>query len=205
MKLTATVLSHIFQPLFIPLYGILLFFYVSPFALLPVSLPYKLLTLGGTFFFTALIPGLSVLYMMKTGQVSDIFISNRRQRTLPYVYTLISYLFWIYFLWQTMLLSTLLVLVAAGAVVGLILVMIINIKWKISAHLTGMGSLFGASLGFSYVFFLNPLPYFLILLLLSLSVMWSRIYLKAHTPMQVVGGFYVGMFTTFLPCILFTC
>ena len=92
MKLTATVLSHIFQPLFIPLYGILLFFYVSPFALLPVSLPYKLLTLGGTFFFTALIPGLSVLYMMKTGQVSDIFISNRRQRTLPYVYTLISYL-----------------------------------------------------------------------------------------------------------------
>lgn len=203
MKSVATIISYIFQPLLIPLYGMLLFFYLSPFALLPVSVAYKLLALGGTFFFTALIPGLSVLYMMKTGQISDIFISNRRQRTLPYVYTLISYLFWIYFLWKTMLLSTLLVVVAAGAVVGLILVMFINTKWKISAHLTGMGSLLGASLGFSYVFFLNPLPYFLILLLLSLSVMWSRIYLNAHTPMQVISGFYVGMFTTFLPCIFF--
>ena len=136
MKSVATIISYIFQPLLIPLYGMLLFFYLSPFALLPVSVAYKLLALGGTFFFTALIPGLSVLYMMKTGQISDIFISNRRQRTLPYVYTLISYLFWIYFLWKTMLLSTLLVVVAAGAVVGLILVMFINTKWKISAHLT---------------------------------------------------------------------
>lgn len=203
MKTFAYIISHVLQPLFIPLYGMILFFYASPFAVLPVSVVYKWVAIGGTFFFTAVIPGLSILYMIRLGQVSNLFISQRSQRTMPYLYTLVAYLFWIYFLWQVLNFPMIIVWIAIGSTLSLVLIMLINRWWKVSAHLSSMGGLTGAVFGVCYVCFVNALWVFVGCVMLAGLVMLARVILRGHTPLQTVVGFYIGLFSTFLPCVLY--
>jgi membrane-associated phospholipid phosphatase len=39
-------------------------------------------------------------------------------------------------------------------------------------------------------------------LMLALVLMYARLYLNAHSPLQVVGGFLLGLFCVFLPNLL---
>ena len=42
----------------------------------------------------------------------------------------------------------------------------------------------------------------IVVLVLSLLLMYARIYLKAHTPMQVVCGYLLGLVFTFVPNVI---
>jgi membrane-associated phospholipid phosphatase len=97
-----------------------------------------------------------------------------------------------------------LLLVAIGAIVALLIVTIINSWWKISAHLTGIGGLLGGIC--SYALYSSSLPIGLICitLMLALILMYARLYLDAHTPMQVVCGFLLGLLATFVPNLIMT-
>jgi len=85
---------------------------------------------------------------------------------------------------------------------GLIIVLI-NLKWKISAHLSGIGGLTGSIFGVCYRMALNPVWLFALVLFISALVGLSRIELKAHTPSQALAGFAIGFLMIFLPCIIF--
>jgi membrane-associated phospholipid phosphatase len=95
-----------------------------------------------------------------------------------------------------------LLIVVIGAIIALIIVTLINHFWKISAHLTGIGGLLGGVC--SYAIYYSRMPFYLIIsiLLAALLLMYARIYLNAHTPMQVVCGFLLGIITTFLPTLI---
>jgi hypothetical protein len=70
--------------------------------------------------------------------------------------------------------------------------MLVSFKWKISAHLIGIGGLFGA-LFFYAVYFIADFIYILMLVsLLSGAVAYARLQLKAHRPAQVYAGFLTG-------------
>ena len=40
------------------------------------------------------------------------------------------------------------------------------------------------------------------ILLVSLLLMYARLYLNAHTPMQVVCGYILGLICTFIPNLI---
>jgi membrane-associated phospholipid phosphatase len=95
-------------------------------------------------------------------------------------------------------------LVVLGVILALLAVTIINHWWKISAHLTGIGGLLGGICSFALNYSMLPLPLIIIVLVLTLLLMLARLYLNAHTPLQVVCGFLLGLLCTFTPTLIMT-
>jgi membrane-associated phospholipid phosphatase len=92
--------------------------------------------------------------------------------------------------------------IALGAMVALGIVTVVNRWWKISAHLTGMGGLLGGVCSYALYYSMLPSSLLVFLLLAALLLMYARIYLEAHTPLQVVCGMLVGLVSTFVPSMI---
>jgi membrane-associated phospholipid phosphatase len=76
-----------------------------------------------------------------------------------------------------------------------VLVMGINIFWKISSHTASVGALAGMMVGLSY--FLGAFYFLSIALSLLMAGLtgFARLKLNAHTPAQVYAGFLLGFIT----------
>lgn len=201
MKKFCKLISYIFQPLLMPTYGIALLMQTAVFAFLPVS--FRLIAVIGTLLFTGILPALPIYLMMKKGQIRDLFISKREERTMPYMFSMLSYVFWMLFLWRTLRFPVEFVLLAAGSVLSVFIMIFINLRWKISAHLAGAGGIFGGILGVSYIMAINPFWLIITFVIISGLVAISRVYLKAHTLSQVIAGFLLGFVSVLLPVILY--
>ena len=196
-------MSVLLYPLFIPTYGMILFCCAYAVHVSPLPLVWSLVTIIGTFFLTCLLPMSAIWWMIRRGQVADIQIANAQERTMPYIYTLAGFAFWAYFLIQVVKAPVFWGFIAVGATVAIGLIALINRAWKISAHLTGMGGLFGGLM--SYCLAIGATPTGGTILgwsFLSLLLMYARLRLDAHTPAQVCAGWLMGISCTFIPyCI----
>jgi membrane-associated phospholipid phosphatase len=130
-------------------------------------------------------------------------IENARERTMPFLYTIVGFGFWCYLMINVLQAPLFMGFITIGATVAIGLVALINRSWKISAHLTGFGGLFGGLM--TYCLALGAIPTwgtFVLLLTISLILMYARLRLNAHTPAQVCAGWLLGLACTFLPyCI----
>jgi membrane-associated phospholipid phosphatase len=201
MKTFYKIISIIFQPLLVPTYGMIILMNMDIFSQLPAF--WRWVAIVGTFVFTGLFPAVPVLLLMKRGEVHDIFISNREERTMPYLFSFMAYVFWALFMWRTMQLPLFIVAMGIGSAISIFIILFINLKWKISAHVSGMGGLSGAIFGVCYRLAINPVWLFVIVLTISALVALSRIELKAHTPSQTLAGFVIGFLAVFVPCFFF--
>ncbi len=188
-------ISYILQPLVMPTLSMLLLMQLPYFKMLGVM--YQTIAVVGTFLFTGLLPALPILLMMRKGQIRDLFISKREERTMPYLFSVLSYVFWVFFLSRTLKLDNAFVALAIGTVFTLIVIVFINFKWKISAHAAGMGGFVGSIVGASWILNIFPLGLIIVSILLSALVAVSRLYLKAHTLGQVIAGFSLAFISIF--------
>ncbi len=200
MKQFLKVISFVFQPLLMPTFGIGMLLFTN-LALFYTDI-WKWFALGGTFLFTAILPATPILMMMRKGQIRDLYISKREQRTFPYLFSLLAYIFWTVFMWRVLQVPFFIVAMGIGSVLSIIIITLINMKWKISAHLSGIGGLTGGVFAFCYVMAVNPVWLMILMLVISALTALSRIELKAHTPAQTLAGFTVGFLMVFLPGIL---
>jgi membrane-associated phospholipid phosphatase len=145
----------------------------------------------------SLAPILFVLWMLRTGRISELHMSDTGERHLPYLVAAgCAALVWL-------LLSLLngpedLRCLAAFNLIELVALGLINVVWLISIHATGMiattilaGLIFGAPAGWA----LTPL---------LILVCWARLYLRRHTPAQVLAGLALGA-VVILPLLQFGC
>ena len=208
MHKTLSILSQFWSillyPMWMPLYGVILFCLAARKLLPILPASYMGMCIAGTAVLTLIIPIILLVFLWRKGYIDSLHIDNAKQRTTPYIYTLICYGFWAYFVRVTVKMPTFMLLVAIGAMVALLAVTIINHWWKISAHLTGIGGLLGGICSFALNYSPLPLMLIIIVLLLSLLLMYARLYLQAHTPMQVVCGFLLGLLCTCIPTLIMT-
>ena len=193
-----TLISIIFQPFLMPTYGALLLVNLNAFDSL--MLLTKAIIVGGTLLFTGIMPALPILLMLRSGEVNDMFISKREERTIPYLFAFFSYVVYTFFLYKVVHFPMFIVAMGIGVSISILLITLINLKWKISAHLSGIGGLVGGIFGISYRMGYNHLGLLITILAISALVALSRIELKAHTPGQTLAGFLLGFITVFIPC-----
>lgn len=192
-------LSIVCYPLFIPSYGMALYMWAMLHRTPTLPSIYIWLNIIGTFVLTALIPIVLIIILWRQGRVSSLHITYPKERTIPYLYSTACFGFWCYFVSNTTHLPKVWLFIALGATVALFAVTIINRWWKISAHLTSMGGLLGGLISMGLYYNIVPTSLVIALLVLSLLLMYARLYLDAHTPMQVVCGYLLGILCTFIP------
>ena len=101
-----------------------------------------------------------------------------------------------------MRLPLVLFVVAIGATIAILLITIVNHWWKISAHLTAMGGLLGGICSIALTYSILPTTLIICTLVISLLLMYARLYVNAHTPLQVVCGYILGLIFTSIPTLI---
>lgn len=195
-------LSILLHPLFIPSYGMLYYMLFVHERIPQLPHTYILISIIGTMILTAVIPISLIVILWRRGTISSLHIHEAQERTTPYIYSVICFGFWSYFIYKVIKLPLVWLFIALGTTLALLLLTVINRWWKISAHLTAMGGLLGGvcSLALCYATtFTTPV---IIVLTISLMLMYARIYLQAHTPLQVVAGYLLGIACTFTPNLI---
>lgn len=135
-------------------------------------------------------PLILVYLLSRRGIIPDYYASERETRTVPFFGAALSYLL------GALILSSLtapLIITALMLCYGVntFIMMIINLKWKISIHASGIT---GPATFLFYSFGLIAIPFFL----LVLPVGWARLRLRAHTPAQVLAGALLTIAITWL-------
>lgn len=190
------VVSVVMHPMLIPTYAIA--FLVGAYKhyhhdLNLVAIAILFLT---TLILTCFLPASLVIYLRRKGEVSSLQMSDAKERRWPYFYGFISCLMWIIFLYKCGM-PMVVVYGGLGAACTLFMIWIINYWWKISAHLSCFGCLLGAVTGWQLHYGIFDSTILLCLLGFSLLLMYVRIYLRAHTVLQTVCGFVLGLSISF--------
>ena len=199
MRLFSNIISGMFHPLLMVTYGVVLALTFTYLAIYPPAM--KLLLAGGAFLSTAVIPGAFILMMVKNGAAVDMELSDRHERVVPYLIFITSIMVCAFYMYK-MMLPFWFISLLLGACVALILALLINFFWKISAHAIGIGGLLGGIMGVARIHLINPYWAFIIVIIIAGLVGTSRIFLKRHTPMQVYAGFCLGFICTFVALFL---
>lgn len=197
--LWALIISIILHPLFMTVYSVCLLFLFTDFGIL----------FGKQFlnFFTpvlllsCVIPATGMYFLRRIGLISDFALTDRSERFLPMLISFFSYIALVYFFWISGLHIFFLWFIAllVAPILLLIITSIINIYWKISAHMTAIGGLTGGFLSVCYnIKGLNLYILFMILFILAGCLGSARLVLKRHTPAQVYAGFLFGFVITYI-------
>lgn len=169
-----------------------------------MMLRYGFILAGCTFFITALVPLMWIAFLVFTRQADNFYLDRPEQRKMPYLITTVAYGSWAYLLYATFHVPGYILCSVIGATIALAAVTLITSKWKISAHTTGIGGLLGGVLGYYFsTGNMESVTPIVVLMLLSLVVMYARLYLDKHTSGQVVAGWILGIGCTLIPVLLF--
>jgi membrane-associated phospholipid phosphatase len=185
----AKVMSTLFMPLYAPMWvfiGLFLFTYLR---LLPWGS--KIFIISIVYVFTVFMPTVGITLFRLFKKWTHLELSHREHRHMPYVVALLSYTACLVIMTRINAAMFFRGVVMAALVFQIICV-IINVWWKVSTHMVGIGGLVGALNAFSILFFYNPVWPFCVLLLLSGVLGTSRIILRQHSLAQVLTGFGIG-------------
>ncbi len=196
MKSIAHVISTIFQPLLMPTYGVALLFVYTYFGVIYTQQFW--LIISPIVLFSFVIPAILIFMLFRMGVISDLSLTKRRERFFPYLITLLSYTAMMLFYYRMNMPKWFLLMIAASIAI-MIIAILITLRWKISAHMFGIGGLIGGAMSVSYfVERSNPYYMFMGLFILAGLIGTSRLILKRHTLGQVIAGFLLGFLVSFL-------
>lgn len=198
----AKIISILFHPLLMPSYGFALLFFTHNYISTFIALQYKLVLLAATFVFTFLLPAINALILYKMGRISSLEMENASDRTIPYGSAALYY-FALYYLFYKTGFPPVFKLFILGAGISILLTLLINYRWKISAHTVGIGGMVGALLGIIFRMQLELMPVFLLAVFFAGLVGTARLKLQAHSPAQVYTGFLLGFITEFSLLLFF--
>lgn len=198
---------------------------VNPFVLPPLLFslvlahagapPYEIAvatTIAAVFF--AIVPAGYVLWLVRQQRVASVEIRDRRQRTVPFLIGLASTGVALVLFLSTVTTGRTLVAALTGChLINTSLIVVINLRWKISVHTAGIAGFlsilfFVATTGWNGIDaggagtpLLRPGALLVPAPLLPL-LMWARVHTGAHTRWQVVAGALFGLVVPYLELLV---
>jgi hypothetical protein len=198
MRTPSQVVSVILHPLAMPTFGLLCYYSVFPMIAHFSDSDLFIQIFVRILLFTLLLPLISVLFMMRFGKVSTIFIEDKRERSWPLLMASAIYLFTYCFILNSPRVPAFIQLFVLGAACAMLLALLINLRWKISLHMIGIGGLCGG-LTVIYYYLQEGNPLWLgVWFMLAGILGTARLIVNAHTPLQVLAGFVLGFAAEFL-------
>jgi hypothetical protein len=187
----ARIVSVVFHPIFMPLYGLIILLSAPTFlGYLPAEIK-KIMVLIVLVNNVCLPLALIWLFRYRN-LISSYNIEDRRERTIPLLTASILYCTTSFIVFNYQIPFFLKSFIFATSVVSIIVSMI-NFWWKISIHAVGAGALTATVLVLSLKMY-TPLTWYLAAVILTGGmVLSSRLRLNSHNPSQVWIGFLTGL------------
>lgn len=190
----AQILSYIFHPAIAPILGILAILKLTPHHT-PSSL--VIVTICVVFAGTYVIPVLISLILFRLGFIPGLEMKTSKERRFPYLLGALCYYVVALFI-QNLRLPPEAYLYLLASTLVIVLHLFCLFFFKPSAHLAGMGGITGLLFALSIIYSINLLPFIGLIFLISGFVASARLYLKAHSVLEVVFGFFSGFLLIFV-------
>jgi len=191
LTLLAKVVSLIFHPLLMPLYGLLVIFYAPTIlAYLPSAVKkilFLIILINNVFVPLSLMP-----YFRYRNIITSWAIKERKERILPLIVTSVLYSVTAYVIYRFKIPGFIksYILVSAFLVIA---VTILNFWWKVSIHSAGAGAVTALIAILSVLMQADLTGLLVIAILITGIVMSARLYLNSHKPAEVWTGLLLGM------------
>lgn len=184
------IISHILHPLLIPTVGFLVLFNSGTYlSYLPFNMKAWITSL--VFVCTFFIPLMFILFLRYQEIINHIQMNERKDRYVPIIITFFLFVFCFYLI-RRIDIPSMFYSFMLGGMITLLITFIITIRFKISMHMVGLGGLLALISFISFYLKVN-LTFYLILAVLCAGIAGTaRLYLKAHTPVEVYSGFIMG-------------
>lgn len=192
---TARVISAIFTPFSIPFLAFLILFLFSYLRIMPIQ--YKLIVLGVVYCFTILMPTLTIFLFRKINGFSPEDLGERKRRFMPFLLTITSYAFCLVMM-HRLNIPWYMTGIILAALIMMVICIVVNLKWKLSEHMAGVGAIVGGLVSFSALFGYNPVWWLCLFILIAGVLGTARIILQHHTLGEVLVGFAVGLICSLL-------
>jgi len=198
----AKIISIIFHPLLMPVYGILIIFSApTPIGYLPVTLKkvlFIIILINNVILPLSLIP-----YFRYRNIITSWSIEDRKERIIPLLATSFFYSVSAYIAFRYNILPPFIKAFILSAAFLATSMTIITLWWKISIHSAGAGALLSLVIILS-VKMSVPLTWFLLPVILATGlVLSSRLWLNSHNPEEVWSGLLLGSICTSLFLLFF--
>ena len=195
MLRVARITSIVFTPFSIPFLAFLVLFLFSYLRIMPIL--YKGIVLGIVYCFTILTPTITIFLFRKINGFARQELSERKKRYVPILLTIISYVFCLLMMRKLNIPWYMTGIIFVSLVISIICILV-NLKWKLSGHMAGMGGIIGGLVSFSALFSYNPVVWLCLFILIAGILGSARIVLGHHTLGEVLSGFVVGLVCSFL-------
>lgn len=189
MLQVARVTSVLFTPFSIPFLSFLVLFLFSYLRIMPMM--YKLFVLGIVYCFTILTPTITIFLFRKINGFARQELGERKKRYMPILLTIISYIFCLMMMYKLNIPWYMTGIIWVALIVSVACI-VVNLKWKLSEHMAGMGGVIGGLVSFSALFGYNPVAWLCLFILIAGVLGSARIILGHHTLGEVISGFAVG-------------
>lgn len=195
MKVFSNLISYLLHPLFIPIGGTIAYFLITP-KYTPLEI--QSASILPIFILTVIIPIVTFFILKNVGLVNSIFLETATERKYPlYIHASIillilykvipnNYVSELYFYFTGLL----------GATVACLLLLLFN--FKTSLHAVGVSGLLMYLINLSIHFEINLIIAISIFILLTGAVLTARLYLKAHTRIELIIGVFIGLLSQLL-------
>ena len=189
LRSAARVLSTIFTPFYVPTVGFAALFLFTYLKMLPVL--YQFIVVGVVYLFTVVLPMAAIYFYQKVNGWSLRHLGHREKRIVPYAMTIVSYVTCLLLMYR-MGIPRFMSGILVSSLLAMIFCAVVNIWWKISAHMAAIGQFIGGMVSLSLLFFYDPIGWLCFAIIVAGMLGTSRIILRQHTLPEVLVGFVVG-------------
>ncbi|MDX9904667.1 MAG: hypothetical protein RB288_11405 [Bacteroidales bacterium] len=190
LKRAAEILSVVFHPIFIPLYGLIIIYSANTLhSFLPLQLKRMIFIL--VMANNVLLPMALATVLYARGAINTFNARDRNERVLLLTFSLVMYSLTAFLLFRMQVPGLFRAFFIAIAVVTLI-TLLITVLYRISLHASGIGGLLVLVLFMAGLYHISMVWQAVAVLLAGSAVLSSRIYLGDHSPSEVWSGFFAG-------------
>lgn len=190
LKKILPIFSYIFHPIFVSLYGALFYFLITQNFFYPSQI---YVTLVQVTILTLFLP-LSIYFLFRSlGFVTSFTEATIKERRMPIAIQAIMILVLLKFSISREVTVELYYFFLGGLVSGILALASVLLKFKASLHMIGITALTAFTYGLSVYYKLPFVNLFAFCIVCMGLVASSRLYMKAHTYIELVVGLLIGL------------
>ncbi len=192
LRLLANLVSYIFHPVFMPVIMSILLYRLAATSFAGITVKEYGFKVISIFVSTLLIPVMVVLLLKPLGFLKSIKMEDPKERIIPLIVTM-TFTFWVYLVFKNTKEPLILRSFMLGNFWGVTGLFFATIFYKVSMHTAAAGAVLGLII---VLMIMSPVSMFiplLIAIIIAGVIGTARLLLGSHTPFEIWAGYLLGV------------